>query len=150
MLIACAVVGDVAAMARRSSVLAPGIVSRVQCAPPSSVCTTVPRWPLAHTTLADTTLNPRSPASVGLDCGCHCADTGVEPATTQARNETSARTRDRGTEWRVMRDTWSMPAERERDQQQAGLSGHATTGRLGVVARVRCTPRGALCETFLL
>ena len=66
MLIACAVVADVAAIARRSSVPAPGIVSRVQCAPPSRVCTTVPRCPEAHTTVGDTTLSPRSSNSVGL------------------------------------------------------------------------------------
>ncbi len=81
MLIACAVVGDVAAMARRSSASAPGIVSRVQCAPPSVVCTTVPRWPLAHTTLGDTILSPRSSTSVGLACGCHWAAAGAERAT---------------------------------------------------------------------
>src|SRR6476620_10148586 len=73
MLIACAVVGDVAAIARRSRAPAPGIVSRVQCSPASDVCNTVPRCPLAHTTRGDTTLNPRSSTSTGLACAAHCA-----------------------------------------------------------------------------
>src|SRR6476661_1488324 len=73
MLIACAVVADVAAIARRSSALAPGTVSRVQCAPASNVCNTLPRCPLAHTTCGDTTLSPRSSTSTGLTCATHCA-----------------------------------------------------------------------------
>src|SRR5436190_21385430 len=73
MLIACAVVADVAEIARRSRAPAPGIVSRVQCAPASDVCNTVPRCPLAHTTRGDATLNPRSSTSEGLSCAIHCA-----------------------------------------------------------------------------
>src|SRR6478735_9764981 len=73
MLIACAVVADVAAIARRSSAPAPGIVSRVQCSPASDVCNTLPRCPLVHTTRGDTTLSPRSSTSAGLTCATHCA-----------------------------------------------------------------------------
>src|SRR5438270_8688520 len=76
-LTACATAADVAAIARRSSPAAPGMVSSVHVAPPSTVCTTVPRHPLAHATCGDTTLSPRSSAAVGLGCGTHCADAGL-------------------------------------------------------------------------
>jgi hypothetical protein len=61
------------------------------------VCTTVPRCPLAHTTFGDTTLSPRSSASVGLDCGRHCADALVETTRAHARKIGDARSREIGT-----------------------------------------------------
>src|SRR6476659_1584779 len=72
MLIACATFVEVAAMARRSSLDAPGIVSATH-AIPFVVRVTVPRTPLAHATSGDTTLNPRNSPLVPLDWGIHCA-----------------------------------------------------------------------------
>ena len=76
MLIANAVLDDVAAIERKSRVAAPGTIAVVQRPPPFVVRITVPRCPLAQATLGDTTLNPRSSASVPLDRATHCAHAG--------------------------------------------------------------------------
>src|SRR4029078_7006594 len=63
----------VAKMARRSREAAGGTVSIFHVLPPSEVCATRPRVPLAHATDPLTALKPRNSAFVPLCCGDHCA-----------------------------------------------------------------------------
>src|SRR5436309_1395205 len=67
-------------MSRRSSESAPGTVSTTQVAPPSVVCATRPRVPLAHATVELTAARPRNSAVVLLACGAHCAAAGAVAA----------------------------------------------------------------------
>ena len=112
MLMANAVLAEIAAMARRSSVAAPTTVPAIHVRPPLMVRITVPFWPLAHATDGDTTLSPRNSTGVPLDWAFHCAAAGWA-----IRCNTSEGTANK--EWRMAvlgessvngwREVWSMP-----------------------------------------
>src|SRR5690242_19761851 len=68
-----AVFASTACTSRKSSFSAPATVPGCHVTPPSVVRRKVPPVPLAHTTLALTTLTPRRLALVFDVCGFHCA-----------------------------------------------------------------------------
>jgi hypothetical protein len=73
----------------------------VHVLPPSSVCVTAPRAPLAHATCELTTLKPRNEDVLRLARMVHCADAecwGAANATAVLASKTSARREGRGVE----------------------------------------------------
>src|SRR5438874_2180357 len=74
-----------AATSRKSSRDAPATESTIHVLPPSAVWATCPCRPLAHTVVPLTTARPRNSADVPLDCGSHCAASGVATRTTSKR-----------------------------------------------------------------